>query len=160
MIGELGTIPTARPIASVWGLPLGVYVETNERGKSQIGGLFASTQQPDPGCCWMAPDSRIRFLKARNTTLLDVTVFVNPDVPVYRRKPPFVRIALAGITLVTRDMLKAGSTRLTMRIPDRYRDETGPLELRITSSHFVPALEHMNGDTRELGLVLQEIDSH
>ena len=158
-VGERDIAGEALPVSQFWSVPPGVDVTAEEFGRAELDGLFASSRGYDATCCWMAPQARVRFRKARAATRLTMTVYVAPNVPLYRRKPPFVRVALDGVTLVSKDALPVGPSKLEMTLPTRYRDGVGPYVLEVRTSSFVPAREHINADSRVLGLMLRNIET-
>lgn len=136
-----------------------MFVTAEEFGRGELDGLYASARAYDKTCCWMGPEARLRFRKASAATRLTMTVFVASNVPLYRRKPPFIRVALDGIALLSKDALPAGTSKLSMQLPSRYRGGVGPYVLDVKTSSFVPAREHMNADTRVLGLMLRRLET-
>ena len=161
MIGEISPdrMPGAPARAEVWNVPPGVYVPPGSRGNYEIDGLFASTLRPDPGCCWMSPRARIRFTNEPHATALRLTVFVSPDVPIYREKPPTIAVSMDGHVVAKKCCLRSGATELRVPLFDRYRKGVGPYVLEIRTSRFVPFKERMNGDTRTLGLILKKLET-
>ena len=144
-----------------WSVPSGLFVPVGDAGKYDFDGLYSSPNPPiDPNCCWMEPNAKIRFTKAASATRVFVTVYVKPDVPIYRRKPPFIRIMLDGKTLVMRTGLPIGDSRIPIDLPAKYRGGEGPFTFQISTSKFVPAVENLNGDTRVLGLMLKRIETN
>ena len=140
-------------------IPPGVYVASGDRQKPMIDGLYVATVPNDPACCWMAPQARVQFKKKRNATHIDVTVYVLPDIPLFKKKPRSIRISV-GSNFVSSCCLQLGATTLSLRLPDRYRAAEGPFALQIATSSFVPAKEGLNGDTRVLGVLLRKVENY
>ncbi len=158
VIGQDGPPRKAVPYVA-HAIPPGVYVASGDRQKPMIDGLYPATVPNDPACCWMAPQARVQFMKKRNATYVDVTVYVLPDVPLFKKKPRSIRISV-GDNLVSSCCLQLGATTLSLRLPDRYRAAAGPFALHIATSSFVPAKEGLNGDTRVLGVLLRKVENH
>ena len=97
-------------------------------------------------------------MKVGAATHVDLTLVVSGIVPRYKIKPPRVSVSIGGKVLVDRS-LPLGSTEISMPIPGGV-DGNGPFEMRLTSSSFVPALEGITTDTRELGLILKKVETH
>lgn len=142
-----------------WFVPQGIFVPPGDEGRYSFDGLYSSVRSVDPNCCWMEPNARIHFIKAGFAKHIFLTVYVMSDVPLYRRKPPFIKVMLDGKLLVMRTGLPLGNSRIHIVLPMKYLGGTGPYTLLISTSKFVPAEQGMNGDTRSLGLIIKHIET-
>jgi hypothetical protein len=142
-----------------WFVPQGIFVPPGDERKYSFDGLYSSVRPIDPNCCWMEPNSRIHFIKAAFASHIFLTVNVMSDVPLYRKKPPFIKVMLDGKLIAIRTCLPLGDSRIPIVLPPKYRRGTGPYTLLISTSKFVPAEQGMNGDTRSLGLILKRIET-
>lgn len=107
----------------------------------------------------MEPTSIIRFIKAPSATHVFLTVYVMADVPIYQKHLPFIKVILDGKVIATRATLPLGNSRIPILLPSKYTGGKGPYALTISTSRFVPAEQAMNGDTRDLGLILKSLET-
>lgn len=156
VIGDGSSVVTVASAKPSWTVPPGVFVPADRTGQSEIDGLYASQQLSD--CCWLAPHAVIRFIKAGSAKHVDLTLVVSGMVPRYKVTRPHVSISLAGSVLVDRS-LPLGLTKISLPIPDGLHG-TGPFNLHLSSSSFVPVREGITTDTRALGLILKKVDVH
>ena len=151
------SVPQA-PLSHPWIVPPGVIVAAGDRGKSFVEGLYPSSLSSDPFCCWLAPNAHVQFANPTAAKTLVAWIYVNPDIPKYKRAPPFVQLDIAGRTVARRTALILGVNAVPFSVPADATNNA-PKHLTIRSDGFIPQIELHNGDTRALGVILLAINT-
>jgi hypothetical protein len=136
-------------------VPRGVYVAPKNSGKAEVEGLYLD-QPGDTFCCWLAPDARVSFEKPKNAKAVALTIEVI-DIQKFRANPAVIDISAQGKMLVHEARVRPGILKIHVPLPNSMQTSVGPYTLDIHSSGFVPAVEHVTGDTRHLGVILRGI---
>jgi len=106
----------------------------------------------DPYCCWLARRALLRIKMPLSASKLDMTIAV-PDVPAIRRHSLSLAVSVGGKAVITFSNLKFGASTLAVPLPPALSRAVVTMELKPNFS-FVPKSEHMNGDRRQLSLIL------
>jgi hypothetical protein len=139
-------------------LPAGVIVPGFARMPFEVDGLYPSTIPNDRMCCWIATHARIRTVKAAPARRVDVTIFV-PPYAFFERSPQGITLAIEGTRFSPRCCYGPGIHTLSFDLPANLRPRTGQVVLTLDTLHaFIPAREHVNTDSRSLGVVLSRVD--
>ncbi len=158
-VSDVGSAPTAAPHVSgvLWSLPPGVVVPDAVRGALDVEGLYPSTIANDRMCCWLATRARVLSRKTAPAKRLEVTVYV-PDYPFFHAHPQGLAVSIDGAPVQRRCCYGPGVYTLTFDLPARMRGKRGDVPLAFaTTGDFVPVREHVNADTRHLGVVLMRV---
>lgn len=152
-ISDIDAPSSAAPSSGLaWRVPDGVVVGEGERGSLEIDGLYPSTVANDPRCCWIAPSAMVEAVEPPSASVLAVTVLV-PEYPFFDERAQVLSVSFAGVTTRATG-LTPGVHRLEIALAPGAR-KTGPVTIGLrTDRTFVPANEHVNGDTRALGIIL------
>ena len=159
-ISDIGTAQhnTPIPAGTPWAIPTGIVVSPEERGSRDIDGLYPSTVPNDRACCWIGTQARITTMKPASATWLDLTVFV-PDYTFFRTHTQSLDVALDDGSYTHHSGLKPGVHTLRFTLPSQLQRRSDNIDLRLRTQYaFVPANEHINSDTRELGIIVLRVD--
>ena len=153
-ISDIDAPPSAAPPGgpAAWSVPDGVAVTADERGSTDIDGLYPSNVPNDRLCCWIAPSANVKTREPKAAGVLILTVFV-PEYPFFDDGSQGLRVILGGHTTKVAG-LAPGVHRIEITLlPGARPAGTVTIGLR-TDRTFVPANEHIDADTRHLGLYL------
>lgn len=139
-------------------LPAGVAVPAVARMPFEVDGLYPSTIPNDRMCCWIATHARVRTVKAAPAKRVDLTIFV-PPYAFFEHNPQGLTLAIEGARFSPRCCYGPGIHTLSFDLPANLRARIGQVVLTLDTLHaFVPAREHVNTDSRSLGVVLSRVD--
>jgi hypothetical protein len=157
-VSDIGTpAPKSTPPGSGL-LPPGVTVPAEEDVPVEIDGLYPAAVQNDRMCCWIAPLARVRTRKPIATSRLDVTIYV-PRFSFFERHPQALTLSIGATRYGRRCCFAPGVHTLSYELPAALRARTGEVVLTFVSDYaFVPSAEHVNSDSRRLGVVLSRVD--
>jgi O-antigen ligase len=134
-------------------IPSGVVATARELRSPEFGGLYPN-DATDTFCCWLAPHARIETLVPPGASAVVVALLV-PDVAFFSQGGQRVTLA-AGSQRRDVDFARPGVQHVTIALEPQTISTK--LRVDITSRRtLVPVREHINADTRELGVVLRGI---
>jgi O-antigen ligase len=140
-------------IANGRAIPIGVVETARQRSADVFRGLYPNNAS-DPFCCWLAPKARLETIAPAGASTMIVALLV-PNLPFFSHGGQHVALTLESKRHEI-DFVRPGLQRISIALDARAVPKD--LVLRIeTTRTLVPKREHLNGDTRALGVVLQGI---
>jgi hypothetical protein len=123
------------------------------RGDAVRAGLYPSNATA--GCCFLGPRASVRLAKPAGKVAATLHFYVPKVAPYAGGESVTVTAAgkkASGINAGTRWIA------VTLTLPNQLKNATSvPVEI-VSSKSFVPSKLGMNGDTRELSVVLSKVD--
>jgi hypothetical protein len=158
-ISDVGTpAPQVRSTSATAWLPAGVTLSRLRQIPYEVDGLYPSTVPNDRMCCWIAPRAQVRTMKSVITSRLFLTIFV-PPYPFFERHPQGLSLSIGETHFGRRCCFAPGVHTLSYELPSGIRTRIGEIVLMLATDYdFVPANEHVNADSRHLGVVLSRVD--
>lgn len=147
------TVTTPGRDGATWRVPVGVEIGAGLRGEPIIDGLYPATAANDT-CCWLAPTARVRLDVPRGARHATIAFLVLP-FPFFERHPSAVTLRIGSRETHVGNLVP-GVHRITIDLSLESSVAARTVAIH-TEPTFVPALEGVNADTRELGIILDSI---
>jgi hypothetical protein len=158
-MSDIGTTAArVGPTSSAALLPAGVKLPPLHHVPYEVDGLYPSTVPNDPMCCWIASRARVRTTKSAVASQVHLTIFV-PPYPFFEHHPQGLSLSIGRAHFRRRCCYPPGVHTLSYELPSGIRTRIGEIVLMLATDYdFVPANEHVNADSRHLGVVLSRVD--
>jgi hypothetical protein len=136
--------------------PAGIVAARDANGKNTSVGVYPVSSAEAQSCCWLAPEASFRVLANNDVRELRLTVY-EPKIGRLATSSQQVSLLDANGRVFATRPVASGLQTVTLPVP---RDVVGSgvvaVRLRMAVS-VVPKDAGVNGDTRDLSLILQEV---
>jgi O-antigen ligase len=140
-------------IANGRAIPIGVIETAKQRSADVFRGLYPNNAS-DPFCCWLAPKARLETLAPAGSSTMIVALLV-PNLPFFSHGGQHVTLTLESKRHEI-DFVRPGLQRVSIALEPHTAPKQLSLQIETTRT-LEPKREHLNADTRALGIVLQGI---
>lgn len=145
-------------------LPSGIVAQGKQGGTpagivtpKPVAGYYSGIypQDQDGSCCWLASAADFQVKVPAKATILWIRVSL-PPLQLYKNRPESLKVSTSGKLLKIFPKLAIGENLL--RIPIAASLEEHTLQVHLDPGYaFVPAQQHINGDTRLLSIILESV---
>lgn len=133
------------------GAPAGVVTPKPVAG--YYSGIYPEDQ--DGSCCWLAAEADFQVRVPAKSRILWIRVSL-PPLQLYKSRPESLKVTGAGKVLKVFPKLAIGENLLRVPIAPDPKERT--MQIHLDPGYaFVPAQQHINGDTRLLSVILESI---
>lgn len=136
--------------------PAGVRAPHNARA---FGGIYGDSAN-DLQCCWLSAHDEIHFDKPAGASVMYLSLY-EPPVPPITSQQEGVTVRFDDGTTIERCCFRADHRRIPVPLPHNLIGKGGVVHFSMDmKTSWIPAKLGINGDTRRLAGILEQVDAH